>query len=83
VLGYLNVKYTALINKELGLTDKKFRKIKSEDDEAKEKHLKLFRPNLENPANKQLTLELNQKEHDRTDKFKEVRSSNGITIKYR
>jgi len=27
---------------------------------------------LENPANKSLTLELNEKEHDRTEKFKEI-----------
>ena len=46
--------------------------MKKSDDEAKEKHLKLFRPNLENPANKSLTLELNQKENERTEKFKEV-----------
>jgi hypothetical protein len=38
----------------------------------KEKHLKLFRPNLENPANKSLTMELNQKETERTEKFKEI-----------
>ena len=32
--------------------ERKFNKIKQTDDETKEKHLKLFRPNLENPANK-------------------------------
>ena len=46
--------------------------MKKNDDETKEKHLRLFRPNLENPANKQMTMELNQKENDRTEKFKEL-----------
>lgn len=61
-----------MINKDMGGEEKKFGKIKKEDDEMKERHLKLFRPNLENPSNKTLTLELNQKENDRTLKFKEV-----------
>jgi len=39
----------------LGKEDKAFKDLKRKDDELKEKHLKLFRPNLENPANKQLT----------------------------
>lgn len=68
----MNRKYTTLIQKELGTEDKKFKNIKKNDDELKEKHLKLFRPNLENPANKSLTLELNQKETERTEKFKDI-----------
>ena len=46
----------------MDLEDKKFRRVKQEDDDTKEKHLKNFRPNLENPANKIATQELNQKE---------------------
>jgi hypothetical protein len=42
------------------------------NDEAKDKHLKLFRPNLENPANKGATAELNDKEIKRTNAFKLV-----------
>lgn len=72
VFGYLNRKYTAIIGKELGKEDKKFRDLKRTDDETKEKHLRLFRPNLENPANKTLTLELNQKENERTEQFKDI-----------
>lgn len=49
-----------------------FKRLKTEDDERKEKHLKFFRPNLENPANKIATQELNQKELERTEKFKDV-----------
>jgi 5-bromo-4-chloroindolyl phosphate hydrolysis protein len=52
--------------------ERQFKKLKNEDDERKEKHLKYFRPNLENPANKIATLELNQKEQERTEKFKDV-----------
>ena len=72
LLGYLNRKYTSLIAKDLGAEDKVFKNLKKIDDENKEKHLKLFRPNLENPANKAITMELNQKESDRTEKFKEL-----------
>jgi hypothetical protein len=32
----------------------------------------MFRPNLENPANKEMTAELNDKETQRTEKLKEV-----------
>lgn len=52
--------------------ERQFKKLKGEDDERKEKHLKYFRPNLENPANKIATQELNQKELERTEKFKDV-----------
>ncbi len=59
----------------MDVEERKFAKIKRQDDETKEKHLKFFRPNLENPANKIATQELNQKEGERTEKFKEVRRS--------
>lgn len=59
VFGYIFRKYTSIIQKELGIEDKKFKAIKKNDDETKERNLKLFRPNLENPANKTITSELN------------------------
>lgn len=31
----------------------------TEDKKEKDEHLRLFRPNLENPANKEVTKELN------------------------
>ena len=34
--------------------------------------MKLFRPNLENPANKELTMELNAEETNRCEYFKDV-----------
>jgi hypothetical protein len=72
VFQYLNRKFITLITKNMDIEEKKFRKIKLEDDDRKEKHLKYFRPNLENPANKIATQELNQKETERTEKFKEI-----------
>lgn len=62
VFQYLNRKYINLIIKSMDAEERKFRKAKQEDDDRKEKHLKYFRPNLENPANKLATQELNQKE---------------------
>jgi len=72
VFSYLHRKYTILTLRALDKEERQFKKLKNEDDERKEKHLKYFRPNLENPANKIATLELNQKEQERTEKFKDV-----------
>ena len=72
VFSYLNRKYTLLALRALDKEERQFKRLKTEDDDRKEKHLKYFRPNLENPANKIATLELNQKEQERTEKFKEV-----------
>lgn len=71
VFGYLSEKYQRIIEKLLEQQDKIFKKTKHEDDVLKKKHLKLFRPNLENPANKTLTMELNTHEVARTEKYKE------------
>jgi len=38
----------------------------------KKVHLKMFRPNLENPANKDATAELNNREIQRTESLKDV-----------
>lgn len=42
------------------------------DKKLKDEHLRLFRPNLENPANKEVTKELNEKEQRRCEEFKEL-----------
>ena len=52
VFQYLNRKFITLITRSMDAEERKFKKVKQEDDERKEKHLKYFRPNLENPANK-------------------------------
>jgi len=44
-----------MVTRALEAEEKKFRKIKSEDDDRKQKNLRAFRPNLENPANKLMT----------------------------
>lgn len=42
------------------------------DQNMKDEHLRLFRPNLENPANKEATQQLNAKEQARCEEFKEL-----------
>lgn len=42
------------------------------DKVTKDDHLRLFRPNLENPANKQATIDLNNKEQSRCQDFMEL-----------
>ena len=46
-----------------------FKRKQKQDQDKKDLHLKLFRPNLENPANKQITKELNEDELKRTTAF--------------
>ena len=60
-----------LIEKATQEEEKKYRIQREKDQEEKKKHLKLFRPNLENPANKEQTMMLNQQESQRTEKYKE------------
>lgn len=43
--------------------------FRDSNNELKERHLKLFRPNLENPANKQVAFELNTQEKERTEQL--------------
>ena len=50
----------------------KYNSQKIDDDEQKKVHLRMFRPNLENPANKDATTELNNREIKRTEDMKEV-----------
>lgn len=40
--------------------------------DQKEKHLRMFRPNLENPSNKKATADLNEGEIQRSDDLKDV-----------
>ena len=50
----------------------KFDDLKVKDAAAKEEHLRLFRPNLANPANKEDTQLLNTREKERTDAYIEL-----------
>ena len=50
----------------------KFSVKQKEDKAQKDEHLRLFRPNLDNPANKQATKELNEQEQKRSEVMKEL-----------
>ena len=70
--NYIRVRYTALIETRVGSEDQKFDKLQAQDKATKENHLRLFRPNLENPANKDATQKLNSEEVARSDAYVEV-----------
>jgi len=49
-----------MIEQKVKSEDAKFDMSKTQDAEKKQDHLRMFRPNLENPANKEATQELNE-----------------------
>jgi len=51
-----------MIQKEMQAEASVFEGKHTADKNLKAEHLRLFRPNLENPANKEVTKELNEKE---------------------
>ena len=61
-------------------TDSHYNTYKIEDDEQKKHHLRMFRPNLEYPANKEDTAKLNQRETKRTEDMKDVSIYNIFTL---
>lgn len=60
VLYYLQFKYNNLVLYNIETETEKFLVKQKEDKAQKDEHLRLFRPNLDNPANKQATKELNE-----------------------
>ena len=62
VFSYLKTVYTSQIQKEISQTEGSYDRARRESMDLKEKHLRMFRPNLENPANKEATAELNRAE---------------------
>ena len=54
------MRFTSLIEEKVQKEDVKFDNQKEKDAAQKQEHLRLFRPNLENPANKEATQELNK-----------------------
>ena len=66
------MRYTSLIEEKVQKEDAKFDSQKDKDAAQKKEHLRLFRPNLENPANKEATQELNKQEQERSDAYIEV-----------
>lgn len=69
---YLRVRYSVMIEQKVDTAESAFDRAKEQDAAKKKEHLRLFRPNLENPANKAATQELNAKEQDRTEKYIDV-----------
>lgn len=67
--NYLKVRYEKQIEDKVTAENEKFDKMKENDQVAKQEHLRLFRPNLANPANKEDTQVLNKKEQDRIEAF--------------
>lgn len=65
-LRYLQNKYESIAVVSMTKIESEFA-VKTEEDAAlKKRHLQLFRPNLENPENKQITQELNDQEEARS-----------------
>ena len=72
IFTYLKNVFQARIEQLILQTETKYNSYKIADDEQKKLHLKMFRPNLENPANKDATTELNKREIKRSDDIKDV-----------
>lgn len=60
VFFYLNNKYTSIITNRLTQIEMTFAEKHEQDKITKSEHMQAFRPNLENPANKEDTEKLNQ-----------------------
>lgn len=69
----LRTRFSCSLGEKLANVEKQFLRLKRDDQETKDKHLRLFRPNLENPSNKAETDQLNEKEHKRNEEFIDVR----------
>ena len=66
------MKFTAKIESLIAEHSEKFGVAKQKDDQQKQEHLRLFRPNLANPANKDATQQLNAEEQKRYEVINEV-----------
>lgn len=67
VFHYLQLKYTCLIEQQVNIVNDKFDDMKFEDELKKTENQRQLRPNLANPANKELTLTLDNEEKERYD----------------
>lgn len=72
VFAYLKTVYTVKIEKEVRAMENEYDGKRAEALELKQRHLHMFRPNLENPSNKQATADLNEAEIRRSDQLKDV-----------
>ena len=71
VLHFVRTKFEIIINEKVDTENGKFATAYEADKGVKDNHLRKFRPNLENPANKEATLKLNEEEQIRTKQFLE------------
>ena len=70
--NYIRVRFTALIETKVDTENSRFDKLRVQDKQQKDEHLRSFRPNLENPANKEATQKLNAEEVARSEAYIEV-----------
>ena len=56
----------------MGKVTQDFQAKQQQDKDRKEEHLKLFKPNLANPANKEATKQLNEDELKRSAEFRDL-----------
>lgn len=75
VFRYIQFKYESIVLNEIDSVTAKFQQKQKVDSATKEAHLQLFKPNLANPANKESTKALNEKELSRSTVFREVSHS--------
>jgi hypothetical protein len=72
VFSYLKTVYCNKIERDVKMTESEYDQKRTQAIELKETHLRMFRPNLENPSNKQATADLNKAEMKRSDDLKDV-----------
>jgi hypothetical protein len=69
---YLCTVYSNEIEQKISMQQGGYDAFRKRDHINNDHHLLMFRPNLENPANKEMTTELNAKEIERTEKLRDV-----------
>lgn len=80
VFSYLTQKYATIIEKQVGKVQNDFDEDKVIDDSAKAENLRQFRPNLANPANKEVTRDLDGDEVQRCERFFELIDDTQINL---
>lgn len=80
VFYYLEFKYTNITLSNIEMETNKFTVDQKKDKAQKDEHLRLFRPNLDNPANKQATKELNEQELKRSEVMKDLIDETQVTL---
>ena len=74
VFAYLKTVYTNKIVNDVNKIETAYDQKRQTLFNEKEENLRMFRPNLSNPANKRATMDLNSAEEKRSQTFKDVSS---------